>query len=505
MAERSSCGVQAPDVRIEIRLANGVVTMHLRFTAVLGAAILLAACGGGGGGGGGSASPPPTGGTPTPPPTSSACSLDARQQWAGSEIDEWYLFPETLPANRSTAGYNSVQAYIDHLTATARAQGRDRYFTYVTSIAEENAFFEQGANAGFGIRLRYMTDEGRVIVTEAFEGAPALAAGIERGTEILAIGTNSANLVSVAEILAEDGVQGVVDALGPPDPGVSRVFRLGDETGIFETTISKAEYDIQPVSPRYGALTLQADGRRVGYLNLRTFIGPADPAMRRAFADFRAEDITHFVIDLRYNGGGLVSIAELLANLLGRNRRSSEVLSYTSFRASKSQFDETAFFDSQPQSVAPVRIAFIATQGTASASELVINALLPYYDAELGLIGSDTYGKPVGQIAQDREECDDRLRIVAFKTENADRQGEYYSGLAGTVEASCRAPDDPDFPLGDPREPSLATALDFLAGRSCTPIGTATLARQAAPAEPPQMLLRPRQPSAAQIKTPGLF
>ncbi|MFN2259980.1 MAG: S41 family peptidase [Parasphingopyxis sp.] len=484
-----------------------VIASRLKFATALSAAILLAACGGGGGGGGGgSSSPPTTGGTPTPPPpTGSACSLGARQDWAEARIDEWYLFPETLPANPSSAGHATVQSFIDYLTATARAQGRDRFFTYITSIAEETAFYEQGANAGFGIRLSYDVEAGRVLISEAFEGAPALAAGLDRGTEILAIGTNSGNLRNVSDILAEDGAAGVVEALGPPDAGVSRAFRLRDAGGTFATTVTKAEYEILPVSPRYGALTLDDGGRKVGYLNLRTFIDPADPAMRQAFADFRAQGITDYVIDLRYNGGGLVSIAELLTNLLGRNRRSSEVLSRTIFRGSKSQFNETEFFDPQSQSVAPVRIAFIGTEGTASASELVINALIPYFGANLALIGTDTYGKPVGQIAQDREECDDRLRIVAFRTENADRQGDYYGGLAGTVAASCRAPDDVDFQLGDPDEPSVATALDFLAGRSCTPIPTTSTGPSAEPLRLPRILLRPRDPSAAQIEMPGSF
>jgi hypothetical protein len=134
----------------------------------------------------------------------------------------------------------------------------------------------------------------------------------------------------------------------------------------------------------------------------------------------------------------------------------------------------------------------------------VINALIPYLGDNLALIGTDTYGKPVGQIAQDREECDDRLRIVAFRTENANRQGDYYDGLAEAVEASCRAPDDIAFPLGDPREASVATALDFLAGRSCTPIATSATGRQVAPL-PPRRLLRPDRPSAAQIEMPGSF
>ena len=114
---------------------------------------------------------------------------------------------------------------------------------------------------------------------------------------------------------------------------------------------------------------------------------------------------------------------------------------------------------------------FRSAGASASASELVMNAVLPYLGANAALIGANTFGKPVGQIAIDRAQCDDRLRILAFATQNANRQGDYYNGLAGNFQSTCRAADDLTNQLGNAQETSIKTALDFLAGRSCTPIG----------------------------------
>ncbi|WP_298603866.1 S41 family peptidase [uncultured Sphingorhabdus sp.] len=263
------------------------------------------ACGGGGGGGsgGGTVVVPPTGSTPTPPPPPTACSLRSRQDFAFSVLNEWYLFPETLPATLDPSPYGTVDAYIDALTATARSQGRDRFFTYITSIAEENAFFASGATAGFGVRFAYQGT--RLFVIEAFEGAPALTAGIDRGTEIVAIGTSESNLVPVADILASQGSAGVSDALGPSTVGTTRVLRISDGAGTRNVTITKADYNIDPLSSRYGTKVIDDGGRRVGYINMRTFISTADNQLRTAFADFRAQGITNIVIDFRYNGGGL--------------------------------------------------------------------------------------------------------------------------------------------------------------------------------------------------------
>jgi C-terminal processing protease CtpA/Prc len=418
---------------------------------------------------------------------------------------EWYLFPETLPSSLNPASYSTVDDYLDALTATARAQRRDRYFTYLTSIKEENAFFNSGSSAGFGIRFSYETAQNRVFVAEAYEGAPALAAGIDRGTELLAIGTTSGNLRLVSELMASGGPQAVSDAIGPSDPGVTRVLRISNSAGTREVTVTKADYELTPVSSRYGAKIIEEGGRKYGYVNLRTFINTADPALRQAFAGFRSAGVTDIVVDVRYNGGGLVSIAELIGDLMGADRSTSDVFSFTTFRPEKSSNNSTRFFRPQPQSIAPTRVAFIGTTSSASASELIINAFIPYLHTREALVGTNTYGKPVGQIALDQASCDDRLRVVAFKIENVARQGDYYDGLAGKVEASCRAGDDVLRQLGDPQEASTRAALDFLAGKACTPITAAAGGITTQAVREQRELLTPRRPNVVQREAPGTF
>jgi C-terminal processing protease CtpA/Prc len=474
-------------------------------TALLSAIALVACSSGGGapGSGTGSSGNAGTGGggTITTPPASTDCSLRARQTWAAQQLTEWYLFPETLATGLDPASYSSVQAYLDALTATARSQGKDRFFTYIDSIAEEDAFFSSGQTAAFGIRIQTDTPTRRVLVADAFEGAPALAAGIDRGTEILAIGTSASTLRPVPDIIAAEGAAGVSDALGPSTAGTARTLEIQNGNGRRVVTITKANFNIPPVSSRYGAQVLSDGGRRVGYLNLRTFIDTADPALRSAFATFRAQGITDFIIDFRYNGGGLVDIADLMGDLLGENRAAGDVFETTEFRPSKAQFNETRRFQRQPQSVAPVRIAFITTSASASASELVINGMQPWLRDNLILVGSNTFGKPVGQIARDRSACDDRLRVVAFETKNADRQGGYYNGLAGTVPRSCAAQDEIARPMGDPQEASTRAALDALAGASCSAIGTLSTAQSAGRR---QMLVRENQ-TVVDREVPGTF
>jgi len=467
---------------------------------------LLASCGGSGGGGGPvTVTPTPT---PTPTPTAS-CGLSARQSFAKAVIDEWYLFPGDVATNVNPANFADVQTYIDALVAPARALNKDRYFTYVTSIAEEEAFFTSGSSAGFGVRLAYDPTIQRVIIAEAYENAPALAAGIDRGTQIVGIGTNASNVRTISAIVGSEGTQGITNALGASDPGVTRVLRIVEPGGgTRDVSVTKADYDLDPISDRYGAKIINEGGHAYGYVNLRSFISSADPQLRAAFLNFRNQGVTDVVIDLRYNGGGLVSTAELFGDLLGRNRAASDLFSQTNFRASKAGNNTRHTFTTQPEAIAPTRIAFIGTGSTASASELVINGMLPYLGTNMTLVGSNTYGKPVGQIALDKSECDERMRVIAFATGNAASSGDYFDGLAPKIGNSCAADDDLSLPLGDPREASVRAAIDFLAGGSCTThiaeADASAQSRSVSMAAEPEMLT-PAKPRAAQRELPGLF
>jgi C-terminal processing protease CtpA/Prc len=443
--------------------------------------------------------------------------LSARQDFADQVLNEWYLFPDLLATvNRASVG--TLDAYLDARVAPARAQNRDRFFTYATSIAEENALINSGASAGFGIRLSYDSTNRRLFVVEAYEGAAGFAAGLDRGSEITAIGTTASNLPTVSSLFASGGSQAVSDALGPSTAGTTRVLRFTQPNGaVIERSITKTDFTISPLSSRYGALVLTDGARKIGYINLRTFIvSEAANQLRSAFATFGAQGIRELIIDLRYNGGGLVSVADTFGDLMGAGRV-GQVWSKTVLRASKASQNETRLFRSEANAIAPTKVAVITTSTSASASELVTNSLIPYLGSNMALVGSNSFGKPVGQFGFDLAACDLRIRAVAFRTVNAADQGEYYAGLASVVPNTCRAGDDIARPFGDPREASIAAALDFLAGRACTPIAGAPanastpVGAPAGQAEragldlPERAPLQPERPATPQHDLPGLY
>ena len=225
---------------------------------------LMAGCGGGGGGGTGSA-------------TDGPCGESTRKQWVLNVAREWYLFPDLLPASTDIAAYSTAEDLLDALTATARAQGKDRFFSYLTTKSAEDSFLGEGQFVGFGFRSR--TDAGnRPFVLDVFEGSPAATAGLQRGDEVIAVDQGS-GFVSVAQSLA-DGSTTFTDLLGAADAGVQRGLQVLRNGQILEMQLSKRTVTIDPVPDSFGTRVLPMTGTTgVGYLNLRSHIGTADPRL----------------------------------------------------------------------------------------------------------------------------------------------------------------------------------------------------------------------------------
>ncbi len=447
---------------------------------------MLAACGGGSGNGGG-ASP-------------GGCSDTREKRFVLDTAREWYLFDDQLPEPVDTAAYPSAAALLDALTADARADGKDRFFSYLTTRQQDDAILQAGEFVGFGFRTSIEGE--RLWLTDVFEDSPAEEGGLARGVEITAIDAGE-GFIPVATLLAEDPA--LEEALGPATEGTQRGMRFVLPGGAAaETQLTKRLVEITPLAgggPTVLALPANPTVP-VGYFNLRSFISTAEEPLREAYAAFRAQGVAYFIVDLRYNSGGLVSIAELIGDLNGAARDDADVYLEMRFNDRKAPGNDVVRrFRPRAESVAPVRIAFITTGLTASASEIVINSLAPW--VEVAIVGDDTLGKPVGQSAFDLSGCDLRLRLISFQFTNADGLGGYYDGLASSLPFACRAEDDLGQAPGDAAESSTAEALSWLGSGACTEVLTAggSLSKGQARARIPRL----RRPSAAQAYLPGLY
>ncbi len=408
----------------------------MRKLLVLVIAALLTACGGGGGSGG-------------PASGSAACSTNGQKQFVLDSMRTWYLWNDRLPASVNLNDFATPETLLDFLTTFSPDDGSgnpiDR-FSFINLAAADQAFFGEGQFEGFGFSTRFITDDD-LRLTRVFTDSPANAAGLARGQRILEL-----NGRTIAEIEAAEGVTAVFDTT----PLTFRM-RRPDATE-FEVSIAKDIVTIDPV-PQSRVIPMQGTPG-VGYVELATFISTADAQLDAVFGQFRQAGINDVIIDLRYNGGGLVSTAELLGDYLGGLVAENLVFSETLFNDDRAaDNNDIEFFEQRGSSVSLVRLVVVASQGTASASELVTNGMEPH--VEVTIVGDRTFGKPVGQIGL--EFCDKILRPTSFQTVNAAGFGDYFDGLP----ADCTSPDDLDIAVGADNDPNIEAAMEYLSTGGC--------------------------------------
>ena len=389
----------------------------------------LAACGGGGDGIG------PQVGTAT-------CSNDGQKQFVLDNMNAWYLWNDLLPASVDLNAHATPEALLAFLSSF---QPLDN-FSFINSAEADAQFFGEGQFEGFGFSYRDVGSN-ELRLTRVFGGSPAENGGLGRGQEILSLDGRS-----VAEIQANEGVGAVFD-----NPTV--VFEmLNIDNSEFTVSITQDIVTINPI-PQWRIIDA-GNGRNVGYLELATFISTADPAFNTVFAAFQAANVNDVIIDLRYNGGGLVSTAELLGDYLGGSVAQGAIFSETQFNADRAAGNNSSeLFELQANSLSLTNFVVIATQGTASASELVTNSMIPHVN--VAIVGDRTFGKPVGQIGLTF--CEKILRPTSFQTVNSLGIGDYFDGLP----VDCPAADDLTLAVGDDLDPNMVAALAYLGAGAC--------------------------------------
>ena len=407
-----------------------------------------------------------------------ACGAAAQIDFVEAFIDEWYLWYGEM-ADVEKSDYDSAQAYLDARLAPLIESRRD-LFSRMTTITEDETSISSGAYIGFGFRS--VSDATRLRVIDVFESGPAYAAGIRRGMELIAVDTGS-GFETIEELSARGATN--EEVFGASEIGVSRAFRFLSQGEELDFEVAKEE--LSPPALAGKPLLLEREGLTpVGYLNLRQFIdaaiNPAEGYFSLADASqlFDGESVTDLIVDLRYNGGGLLRVADTMMDLLAGVTAEGEPSYKIQVNDQHPDYNEDqgnwGIFDRLPATASPIRIAFITSGNTASASELVINGLAPHVEAVL--IGADTYGKQVGQGRWDmheqiegleRADCDVALRMTAFEIVNGENQGGYHQvGLEGTGRFTlCAAEDDITRAFGDPRETLVATALEWFGSGAC--------------------------------------
>jgi carboxyl-terminal processing protease len=484
--------------------------------ALLAAVAVLAACGGGGGGGGaaslaaaeaivssssvaGQCAAPRIG---VDPDTGAAFpdasgSLATEKSWVRAWIDETYLWFDEVPATLAAQDYATPIAYFSVLKTpklTASGRPKDR-FHYTQDTASYRALSQNGVDLGYGAELAFLSATAprdiRVAYTEP--GSPAAQAAIERGTRLIEIdGVDVVNGTDTATLNA---------ALAPKREGEAHGFRLRAPDGSERmVTLISARFNRAPVQ---NVKTIATGGGSVGYLLFNDHLATAEAPLIAAVNQFKSAGIVDLVIDMRYNGGGLLDLASELAYMVGPIAATAgavfERLQFNGknpfhlgaaqtilpFRASSRGLSTPA---GQPlPQLGLSRVTVLAGPDTCSASESVVNGLRGI-GVTVNLIGGTTCGKPYGFFPQDN--CGTTYFAIQFQGVNQQGFGDYGDGFAPT----CAVADDFSHALGDPAEARLAAALGLRSNGACPAVASSSkddIARRKAEAGGQPYLVRP--------------
>jgi C-terminal processing protease CtpA/Prc len=506
---------------------HGRLTAALRLIgAGLATALTLAACGGGGGNPGTLTNPPASTSPNATEPDIATLGDAFSNYWnlcakprtgldpytgkpypdrQGTLRDEltflraWthqnYLWYNEVPTDVRMADFTSPIDYFDKLktrAVTASGAPKDQYH-FVYDSAEWDKLNNSGIELGYGITWSSAGASAprswHVAIVEP--GSPAASAGLRRGDQLTVI--DGVDFVNASDAASVDKINA---ALFPDTPGESHSFSL--KRGTDTVAVSMQAQDVTALSVKHTSVIDTPSGK-VGYLSFENHNAVAERQLIDAFTTLQSAGVTDLVLDLRYNGGGLLNIAAQLGYMIAGPASKDKVFERLQFN-DKTPVDpsDTILFPSTAYGFAAgagtvakgtalpslnlSRVTVLTTDGTCSASESVINALRGI-DVQVNIVGAQTCGKPYGFTPVPN--CGTTYFSIEFQGVNAKGFGDYGDGFAPT----CAVGDDLTRALGDTSEALLSTALSYRSTGIC-PVQARTSAQ--AMAVTARTLVRPK-------------
>ncbi|MBP1666579.1 MAG: hypothetical protein H6Q23_1439 [Bacteroidetes bacterium] len=196
-------------------------------------------------------------------------------------------------------------------------------------------------------------------------------------------------------------------------------------------------------------------GSVAGQMVLSSFIEPTENELKTAFAFFRANNVKDFILDLRYNPGGYLDLAQKLASYIGGSGLTGSVFTKLQYNDMNQEQNATFPFVATLYPLAVKKLVVITSRSTASASEAVMNGLYP--KITVVSVGDTTEGKPVGMNSRP---CGNKYLFmpITFKTVNSLNQGDYFEGFPPYK----RAIDDITRDFNNRQEECLKEAIRYL-------------------------------------------
>ena len=367
----------------------------------------------------------------------------------------------------------------------------DRFSWIVNDYHDlDNSFAGIKKSFGMDYGLVYLNQNSNQIfgyVQYVLPNSPASTAGLQRGDIFTKINGTQLNDSNYAELLSGNSVN---FGLGYIQNG--QLFNSNEEI-----SVTKAEVQENPV---YLATVIQQDTHKIGYLMYNAFQANYNDELNDAIGQLQSQGITDLVIDLRYNGGGNVQTASYFGSMITGQFNGQDFTRLT-FNPKRVSNNSTYKFENQGKTYNDNletngsfslnhlhlnQVYFLTTQGTASASEMLISCLRPYVGVTV--IGTKTYGKTVGSITlydspEDYFMSDAHInpshtwamQPIVFEYRNSQNQSSPTMGILPDIEVNEIQYLENLKPLGDVSEPLLAAAIGEITGNEPKNMANQTL------------------------------
>ncbi|MCX7986955.1 MAG: S41 family peptidase [Bacteroidales bacterium] len=362
-----------------------------------------------------------------------------------------YYWNDKIPQHKDTTADIEPEEFFYSLLYTAL----DRW-SFITT-QEELLKLDNGQYYGHGIMFTY-DEYANIRVGYVYKNTWASEAGIRRGWVLKKVNDQEVHSYEQLETLVGDGTKKVVNK-----------FEFIDNEG--NTKIVSIEKEEITINPVLSNKIIQFDGKKVGYLALESFLGSnIEGKLDDIFNDYKTNSIDELIIDLRYNTGGSLYTANHLANLVVGNVAKNQLFIRLAFNPIlEDYYDDSikiSYINAKPNSLTkPLsRVFFITSGQTASASEALIKGIQPYLTTIL--IGTRTYGKPVGMIPVDISNSNYVIVPVMFEWKNAQGESSGYMGI-GVNQPEF---DDLTRDFGDTTELCLHQAIRFIKTGNFAPL-----------------------------------
>ncbi|MFO7999606.1 MAG: S41 family peptidase, partial [Marinilabilia sp.] len=335
----------------------------------------------------------------------------------------------------------------------------DRWSFITDNYEELNKYFSGiEKSPGYSLMPIYLSREDNQVVAfieYVHENTPAREKGLKRGDMIYRVDGETMNDENFSELLNRDNLEITLGEFNED----------GSITEQSEISLESEEIDLNPIIARNVIDTL---GHKIGYLAYSSFISDYDEELENVLAEFKAEGVTDLVLDLRYNGGGAISSARKLGDMLVPEGNEGQLfiteeyndILTEAFEKQDDMSPDSLIFQENENNLNLEKYYVLTTSSTASASEMMIYGLEPYMDVEQ--IGETTHGKYYGSATFSEEDKHNwAIQPIIMRLINVDDDLDYSKGLSPDHELDDLFYYFP-YPLGDPEELFMAKAISVI-------------------------------------------